>query len=83
MTVQFDDLNILGYLRADETYLWLYHDHQLADVQRSLGRFASNPDLSFTWHDAAICSQRARQQIEIERPKQDQVLEWKSCQRNK
>jgi hypothetical protein len=57
------DLNILGYLRADEFYLWLYRDDQLADVQRSLGRTAANPDLSFNWYDAAICSQRARQQI--------------------
>jgi membrane peptidoglycan carboxypeptidase len=58
------DLNILGYLRNHEMYLWLYRDDQLPDVQRSLGRTAANPDLAFTWHDAAVCAQRARQQIQ-------------------
>jgi hypothetical protein len=68
------DLNILALVRGNETYLWLYHDHQLADVQRSLGRFASNPDLAFTWYDAAVCAARARQQIQHEAVK--------SCQRS-
>jgi hypothetical protein len=26
-----------------------------------LGRFASNPELSFTWYDAAVLSQKIRQ----------------------
>jgi hypothetical protein len=58
------DVNILALVRGHEKYVWLYRDDQLSDLQRSFGRAASNPDLSFTWHDAAICSQRARQQIQ-------------------
>ena len=27
---------------------------------RTLGRFASNPELSFTWYDAAVLSQKVR-----------------------
>ena len=35
---------------------------QAAEVAGSLGRFASNPELSFNWYDAAVLSQRIRQQ---------------------
>jgi hypothetical protein len=28
---------------------------------RTLGRFASNPELSMTWYDAAVLSQKVRQ----------------------
>jgi hypothetical protein len=27
-----------------------------------LGRYASNPELSFTWYDAAVLSQKIRQE---------------------
>jgi hypothetical protein len=30
---------------------------------RVLGRFASNPELSFTWYDAAVLSQKVRHNV--------------------
>jgi hypothetical protein len=33
-----------------------------AETLRTLGRFASNPQLSFTWYDAAVLSQKIRQE---------------------
>jgi hypothetical protein len=30
-----------------------------------LGRYASNPELSFTWQDAAVLSQRIRQEAPV------------------
>ena len=35
-------------------------------VLRTLGRFASNPELSFTWYDAAVLSQRIRQESHVQ-----------------
>ena len=32
------------------------------ETMRILGRYASNPDLSFSWYDAAVLSQRIRQE---------------------
>jgi len=57
------DINVLVYVRGHEKYIWLYRDDQLPDVQRSLGRLACNPDLPFTWLDAAKCAASARKQI--------------------
>ena len=33
-----------------------------AETLRVLGRYASNPELSFTWYDAAVLSQKIRQE---------------------
>jgi hypothetical protein len=40
----------------------LYDDESRAETLRVLGRFASNPELSFTWYDAAVLSQKIRQE---------------------
>jgi hypothetical protein len=55
-----DDINVLALVKGKERYLFLYDDSQQAEVLRALGRHASNPDLSFTWYDAAVLSKRVR-----------------------
>ena len=59
-----DDVNVLALARDDERYVWLYRDCDRAAVLRSLGRFAANPELSFTWYDAAKLSRKIRQQAQ-------------------
>jgi hypothetical protein len=55
------DINVLALVKGTERYVFLYSDANRAETLRTLGRFASNPDLSFTWYDAAVLSQRIRQ----------------------
>jgi hypothetical protein len=55
-----DDINVLALVKGRERYIFLYEDSQRAEALRTLGRFASNPELSFTWYDAAVLSQRVR-----------------------
>lgn len=43
-----------------EVYLWIWNEPNRCEVARSLGRFASNPELSFSWYDAAKLSQKIR-----------------------
>ena len=57
------DINILALANGNERYIFLYGDHQTGEVLRSLGRMASNPDLSFSWYDAAVLSKKVRQTI--------------------
>ena len=45
-----------------ERYVFLYDDASRAETLRVLGRYASNPELSFTWYDAAVLSQKIRQE---------------------
>ena len=56
------DINVLALVKGAERYVFLYNDENTAETMRRLGRFASNPDLSFTWYDAAVLSQKIRQE---------------------
>lgn len=56
------DINVLALVKGTERYVFLYDDASRAETLRTLGRFASNPELSFTWYDAAVLSQKIRQE---------------------
>ncbi len=56
-----DDINVLALVKGKERYIFLFDDAQRADALRTLGRFASNSELSFNWYDAAVLSQKVRQ----------------------
>ena len=57
-----DALNVIALVKGSERYVFLFRDVRRADTLRTIGRFASNPDLSFTWYDAAVLSQKIRQE---------------------
>lgn len=54
------DINVLALVKGEERYIFLFDDQNRAEALRTLGRYASNPDLSFTWYDAAVLSQKIR-----------------------
>ncbi len=58
------DINVLALVKGVERYIFLFDDDNRSETLRTLGRFASNPDLSFTWYDAAVLSQKIRQTTE-------------------
>ena len=53
-------MNVLALVKDSERYVFLYDDVSSADLLQQLGRFASDKELSFTWYDAAILSQKVR-----------------------
>lgn len=59
------DINIVGIIKGRERWFVIFHanDDGRADALRRLGMWASDPDLSFTWYDAAVLSQKVRQGI--------------------
>ena len=52
--------NVLVLVKGSERYVFLFDDAHREPTLRTLGRFASDPDLSFTWSDAAVLSQKIR-----------------------
>ncbi len=54
------DINIVAIVKGDERYVFMFDDDTRAETLRTLGRFASNPELSFSWYDAAVLSQKIR-----------------------
>lgn len=55
-------VNVLALLKNGERYVFLYDDDSIETLHQTLGRYASDPELSFSWYDAAVLSQRVRQQ---------------------
>lgn len=55
-------LNVLGLVKGGERYTITYGDtaDDRAKALRALGVWASNPELSFTWYDAAVLSMKVR-----------------------
>lgn len=53
-------LNVLALVKGEERYIFVYEDQQKDAALKTLGRWATNPDLSFSWYDAAVLSQRIR-----------------------
>lgn len=57
-----DDINVLALVKGKERYIFLYDDSNRSKALRTLGRYASNADLSFSWYDAAVLSQKIRRE---------------------
>lgn len=55
------DINVLALVKGEERYVFLFDDNNRGEALRTLGRYASNPELSFSWYDAAVLSQKIRQ----------------------
>ncbi len=54
-------VNVLALLKNGERYVFLYDDQSLETLLQTLGKYASDPELNFSWYDAAVLSQRVRQ----------------------
>lgn len=51
-------INVLALVRGEERYVFLYDDSSADQLLRTLGDYAADSELSFTWYDAAVMSQR-------------------------
>ncbi len=60
------EINVLALVKGSERYVFLFDDQSRSEALRQLGRYASNPELSFTWYDAAVLSQKIRLTAEEE-----------------
>ncbi|MCA9248338.1 MAG: hypothetical protein KDA42_14525 [Planctomycetales bacterium] len=76
-------MNVLALVKGEERYIFLFDDSNRAETLRMFGRYASNPDLSFTWYDAAVLSQKLRQatkkesrQQRFQLPQPSDIEDW-------
>ena len=53
-------VNVLALVRDGHRYVFLYDDNSIETVLSTLSDYASDPELDFTWHDAAVLAQRVR-----------------------
>ncbi|MFM9964450.1 MAG: hypothetical protein ACKV2Q_24875 [Planctomycetaceae bacterium] len=55
------ELNVLALEKEGEKFIFFYDDESFAVLLQTLGNFAADPNSGFTWYDAAVLTQRARQ----------------------
>ena len=55
------DVNVIALVKGTERYVFLYDDDSRDEAIRAIGRHAANPELNFSWYDAAILGQKVRQ----------------------
>jgi hypothetical protein len=54
------EVNVLALVKNDERYIFLYEEGSADKLLQTFGRYAADPDLSFSWYDAAVLSQKVR-----------------------
>jgi hypothetical protein len=53
-------MNVLALVKDSERYVFLYDDESTPELLRTLGKFAADKELTFSWYDAAVLSQKVR-----------------------
>ena len=65
MTRHATDIFITAFIKGLDRYVLLYTAATRAEALRTLGRWASEPELDFTWYDAVTLSQRIREEMDL------------------
>ena len=53
-------INVAMLGKGDQRYMIIYRDGGTEEALRAVARYAANPELDFTWYDAAVISRRIR-----------------------
>lgn len=53
-------INVVALVKDADRYIFLYDNESAPTLMQTLGRFAGDPELSFSWYDAAVLSQKVR-----------------------
>ena len=56
------EVNVLALVKGKERYVFMYNGKNRDAVLESFSRYASDSELSFSWYDAALLTQRVRRE---------------------
>ena len=56
------EFNILALIKGEERYVFVYDDDSRAQLIDALRDQAADPGLSLSWFDAAVLTEKAREQ---------------------
>jgi hypothetical protein len=56
------ELNVLALIKGTERYIYVYDDESRPELIDALRNQAADPRLSFSWFDAAVLTEKAREQ---------------------
>ncbi len=56
------EFNVLALVKGNERYVFVYDDDSRAELLNAFRDQAADPRLSFSWFDAAVLTDKAREQ---------------------
>ncbi|MCP4885795.1 MAG: hypothetical protein ACPGLY_03175 [Rubripirellula sp.] len=57
------EINVLALVKGEERFIFLFDDQNRDETLRQLARFAANPEVDFSWYDAAMLSRKIRDAV--------------------
>ncbi len=57
------EINVLALVKGEERFIFLFDDVNRDETLRQLARFAADPELDFSWYDAAMLSRKIRDAV--------------------
>ena len=60
------EINVLALVKGEERFIFLFDDANRDETLRQLARFAADPELEFSWYDAAMLSRKIRDAVPCE-----------------
>jgi hypothetical protein len=58
------EFNVLALIKGQERFVFVYDDASHQDLVTLFRQHAADPEVSLTWFDAAVLTDKARQQVE-------------------
>lgn len=55
-----ESVNVIALVKDGERYVFLFDAASAPQLLQTLGQYAADPELNFTWYDAAVLSQKVR-----------------------
>ncbi|MGI6400521.1 MAG: hypothetical protein ACOX0A_00095 [Thermoguttaceae bacterium] len=52
------EVNVLALVKGEERYVFLYTAENREEILETFGRYASDPEMSLTWYDAAVLTRK-------------------------
>jgi hypothetical protein len=65
------EFNVLALIKGDERYIFVYDDASRQPLIDAFRDQAADPRVSFTWFDAAVLTDKAREQARAAAPQAD------------
>lgn len=62
------EFNVLALIKGNERYIFVYDDESRQDLVNTFRDQASDPNLSLTWFDAIVLTNKAKEQLVTSTP---------------
>jgi hypothetical protein len=60
------EINVLALVKGEERFIFLFDDGNRDETLRQLARFAADPEIDFSWYDAAMLSRKIRDAVPLD-----------------